>query len=284
MTAPETDDITPPRDPAVFARRKRGLGAAAIAALCLVCIAVGFAGARTFKVFDSGADPAPVAPVAALPLDSPSPAAPTQDRLPVIPLAESAARPDLEARIARLESDRRRANAAAGAALAASALSEAAQSSRPFEGELLAVEQALPMSAEVRALRPLAETGVPSRAALAADFGAVAARASIEAKAPRKGAGIVDRLLYSLSAIVTVRRIGSIEGDSPDAVLARAERQVAEGDLAAALTTLRALPPRAADAIAPWRVRAQQRLSLDRSLSSIRAQAISALTSGGDQP
>ena len=77
--------------------------------------------------------------------------------------------------------------------------------------------------------------------------------------------------------MVTLRRVGSVTGDSPDAVLSLAERQVGEGDLDGALTTLRRLPPPALEALAPWRVRAQQRVTVDRTLSAIRAEALADL-------
>ena len=96
-----------------------------------------------------------------------------------------------------------------------------------------------------------------------------------------EGAGVVERILHALSGIVSIRRIGETTGNTPDAILARAERQAVEGDLAGALSTLRALPPGAANAMAPWRARAQQRVALDQHLANIRAQALADLASAG---
>lgn len=288
MTAQDTDDITPPRDPAVFARRGPGLGVVAIVALCLVCVILGFAGAQIAGMFRDKA--APAASPAAVPSTVPEALIPAPYAPPLAgpvsaaPVTTSNVEA-IEARLAQVEIGQRRTLAAAGAALAASSLAEAAQTSQPFEAELAALERVLPLSADARALRPLAESGVPSRAALDAEFSDVAARASVEARAPGEGAGFLDRFLYSLSAVVTVRRVGSTVGDSPDAVLARAESQVAEGDIAGALTTLKALPAKSTRAVAPWRARALQRLALDRALSTIRAQALAELTvSGGVRP
>ena len=127
----------------------------------------------------------------------------------------------------------------------------------------------------------MAETGVPSRAALAAEYADIAARASTAAREPGEGAGVVDRILHALSGIVSIRRISDTTGNSPDAILARAERQAAEGDLVGALSTLRALPPGAANAMNAWKVRAQQRVALDQHLANIRAQALADLASAG---
>ncbi|MDO9336887.1 MAG: mitofilin family membrane protein [Caulobacter sp.] len=282
MTAPDTDDITPPRDPAAFGRpRGRGIGIAAVAALCVVCVALGFAGsqiAERLGAKDPAApqiDPAPQAlERPARPASPPLPLAGAPSAAPVVASGYG----DLEARLANVEASQQRTLSAAGAALAATGLAEAAQTSRPFESELAALERLLPLSPDARALRPMAETGVPSRAALSAEFGAIAARASTAARQPGEGAGIVDRILHALSAVVSIRRVGETSGGAPDAILARAERQTAEGDLVGALATLRTLPAGAAAATAEWRGRAQQRVALDQHLANIRTQALSDLT------
>ena len=281
MTAPDTDDIIPPRDPADFGRRRgRGATIVAVSALVLVSVALGFGAAQFADRVNAPRSPPAAAPTVGVPpaLDTAPPAAtPPLAGAPSDAPVTSSGLEALDARVARLEDGQRRTLSAAGAALAAGALAEAAQTSRPFEAELAALEQVMPLSADVRALRPLAETGAPSRAALAAEFSAAAARASVEARAPGEGASIGDRLLHALSRVVTIRRVGSTTGNSPDAVLARPERQAAEGDLAGALNTLRALPPRAADAMGAWRARALQRVTLDRHLANIRAQALADL-------
>ncbi|MDB5472256.1 MAG: hypothetical protein JWR84_3816 [Caulobacter sp.] len=284
MTAQDTDDITPPRDPAAFARpRGRGIGIVAIAALCVICVALGFAGS---KIADwlSPKDPAAPQTVAAIPpsLDRPVGAqAPDLAGAPSVAPVTATNYDDLEARLATVEASQQRTLSAAGAALAAAGLAEAAQTSRPFEAELAALERVLPLSPDARALRPMAESGVPSRAALAAEYADIAARASTAAREPGEGAGVVDRILHALSGIVSIRRVSETTGNAPDAVLARAERQAAEGDLVGAVNSLRALPPGAATAMNAWKARAQQRVALDQHLANIRAQALSDLASAG---
>jgi hypothetical protein len=61
--------------------------------------------------------------------------------------------------------------------------------------------------------------------------------------------------------------------------LARAERQVEDGDLDRALRTLDRLPPAARDAMAPWRNRAERRAEIDRSAQALRARALQTLAS-----
>ena len=184
----------------------------------------------------------------------------------------------LKTRVQRLEAGRHDLAQAAGAALAAAALSQAASSSRPFAGELAAMEAALPDSADLRALRPLAQAGASTTAALAAEFSDAAARAAVASRARARGTGILARIAQAFAAIVTVRRVDRTEGGGIDAVLARAGRRVDDGDLEGALAELAALPPAGQDALAGWRTRAGKRLEIDRRLASLRLQALAQLS------
>lgn len=279
-TAPDPAEITPPTDPARYGRRRAfGVAFWAVAALVVVVFAVGVAGARLWPRI-TGADPAApaVGDQAALPLADP--AAPRLSAAPVLPAAPpetSAEITALQARVAALEAGQTRTVNAAAAALAAASLAEATQGSGPFETELAALERLMPLSAEIRGLKTYAETGAPSRAALAAEFDSAAARASTAARDPGERGGFFARLRHALSSIVTIRQVGSTVGGAPDAVLARANAAVAEGDVAGALHILRDLPPASAKAMAPWQLRAQQRVAVDRQVAAIRAQAIADL-------
>jgi len=278
-TAPDPAELTPPTDPARYGRRRAfGVAFWAVLALVVVVFAVGVAGARLWPKI-SGATPdaqAPgVQPVLSLPdLGLTRPADPPAPLATPEPSAEITA---LQDRVAALETGQARTVNAALAALAAASLAEATQGSGPFDAELAALERLMPLSAEVRALKPYAEGGAPSRAALAAEFDAAAAKASIAARDPGETGGFLERLRHALSSIVTIRQVGSTTGDAPDAVLARADAAVAEGDVAGALTLLRALPPKAAQAMAPWQARALQRVAVDRQVAAIRARALSDL-------
>ncbi len=78
-------------------------------------------------------------------------------------------------------------------------------------------------------------------------------------------------------------RVGDLSGDSVDALLARAERQVEDGDLDHALRTLDRLPAKARDAIGDWRTRAERRAEIDRNAAALRARALQALAAAGGQ-
>ena len=78
---------------------------------------------------------------------------------------------------------------------------------------------------------------------------------------------------------MSLRRVGDLSGDGVDAVLARAGRQVDDGDLDRALRTLDRLPPGARDAMAPWRGRAERRAEIDRNAAALRSRALQTLAS-----
>ena len=281
-TAPDPAELTPPTDPARYGRRRAfGVAFWAVLALVVVVFAVGFAGARLWPRLSGAAPvdpPTGVQPVLTLPdLGLSRPAAPPPAPTPLASPEPSAEITALQDRVAALEAGQTRTVNAAAAALAAASLAEATQGSGPFDAELAALERLMPLSAEVRALKPYAEGGAPSRAALAAEFDTAAEKASIAARDPGETGGFLARLRHALSSIVVIRQVGSTAGDAPDAVLARADAALAEGDVAGALTLLRGLPPKAAQAMTPWQSRALQRVAVDRQVAAIRSRAISDL-------
>jgi hypothetical protein len=226
----------------------------------------------------------PPPPPAAAPAPPP---APRPAALPVVP-APPVVAPDtvaaLNARIAALESEGARTSQAAAAALAAAELIDAAQGSRPFGRELAALRAAAPEVTGLTALGRLAELGAPSRTALAAAYPAYAARAASRARKPAEGAGLGERLAYSMTRVVSVRRVDETAGTTPDARLARAEAALNEGEVQVALQALDGLPPRAERALAPWRAGAERRAEIDREVAALRRRAVQALAQRGGGP
>jgi hypothetical protein len=95
----------------------------------------------------------------------------------------------------------------------------------PYASELETYTAIAP-EGEAEALAPLeanANSGVPSRAALAAEAPEVASRivAATTRQAGDGGGGIIDNLMASARSLVVVRPVGSVEGDGPDAIAAR---------------------------------------------------------------
>ena len=286
--APEPAELTAPdlpRDPADYAAYRPRLPISfwlmlAFGFICVIAgVVIGRYGARLFPVKPpAAASSAPAQTSAAegsmadpsfAAIPSGAPLGPASTPQGPEPAAVSA----LNGRIDALVLNQHRAASAAGAALAASELGEAAQSSRPFADQLAALDPILPDSSALRALRPLASQQTPSRAALAADFALEADHVAVASRAPPKGSSLFKRLVHTLAAVLTIRRVDKLTGDSPDAVLARAQRQVDDGDLEDALTTLADLPAAGQDAIAAWRARAARRVEIDRLIAAIRQGA-----------
>lgn len=280
-----SDQLSAPRDPGSYSRRRSsGLGVGALVLFGVACVAGGYGLARFGPALPELYPDKPragavseTAPLAVLPA-APAETAP----LPIAaapPVVAPDATPDaaLSQRLDVLEADRSRLASASASALAASALLQAAQGSRPFATEVKALAAIAP-SLDLRALQADAERGAPSRAALAASFPDYAARAASAARAPGDGAGVLARVGHALSRVVALRRVGEVPGNGPDAILARAERQIEDGDVVGALATLDTLPADAKDALGPWRDRAERRAKIDREIARIRAQALQDLS------
>jgi hypothetical protein len=282
-SAPDPADVTGPdlpRDPADYAPRRRGLGAAfwamiAFGVFCAVAgLIVGRYGPRLFPVRPKPAASAP--PAAASPPAPATPPAPAAVLAPP-PAAPAPPAPDVAVlgdRLDHLQVGQQRIATAAAASLAAAELSEAAQSAQPFAGQLASLQRLLPASADLAALRPLAQSGAPGRAALAAQFAPLADRAALAARAPGEEAGVTDRLRHLMASIFVLRRIDRTSGNDPDAILARAQRLADDGDLAGALAQTDTLPPAGREALADWRERARRRVDIDRLVAGIRAGAL----------
>ena len=160
---------------------------------------------------------------------------------------------------------------------------------RPFAAELRTVQDIAVndpamwerLQSLVDTLSPLAEAGVPTRSQLAAGFpGTAIARA---AEADLAGSLIEDapwwqRLMHRISEVVTVRPVGGdVVGDGPLERLARAEADLLEGDLVAAMREVEGITGTAATLAGDWLAQAKARVAVDEAataLSELSARAL----------
>ena len=165
----------------------------------------------------------------------------------------------------------------AGLLLAVGQLRAASSSDQPFPAELAALgalgdgdREIAPL---VAALAPLASTGVATAPALRSNFGVVAAAILRALDAPAD-AGWLSQAFAEVKSLVSVRRVGGdISGDDPEAVLARAEAQLARGDVAAAVALVDGLG--LDDTVAPdWRAKARDRATVDSGLADLTEVAL----------
>ena len=127
-------------------------------------------------------------------------------------------------------------------AIAAASLKSAIDRGGSFMSELEAFASVVPDDPSVPELRDLAASGVPSRSKLIEGFADAASKAIAAADPVDPDAGLVNRLMSSALSVVKVRKVGDIEGDSAEAIAARAEARLLDGDLDAALAEWNALP------------------------------------------
>ena len=163
------------------------------------------------------------------------------------------ARAEAEARIAEAErqaelTERQQALVDVRAAL---------ESGQPF-ADALAVPSGSGLTVPA-ALSDVAADGVPTLAALQANFPDTARAALATAREETAGETVGDRLGAFLEAQLGTRSLAPREGDSPDAVLSRAEAAVRDGRLTDAVAELDALPDAARTELEGWVSRATTR-------------------------
>jgi hypothetical protein len=151
---------------------------------------------------------------------------------------------EMQAQIAALKQE---AGAQTGAsnvaqAIAAAGLKAAIDRGGAFASELETFATVAPASPELEQLKNLAASGVPSKAELSAAFGKAADAMLAAAQTIDPNAGLFARLTASAKGLVRSRPVGVIEGDSPEALVARMEAALGKGDLDAALAEAEKLP------------------------------------------
>jgi uroporphyrinogen-III synthase len=163
----------------------------------------------------------------------------------------------------------------------AARLSAAVESGLPFATDLALLTPLAQGDAKLTesatALLAYAQNGVASRAALVAEFPAVAKAALADDLADDS---FGERLLGKVRALVSLRRVGNdVEGDGTEAKLARAEAALEAGDLAKAVALVKTLPPPTARATAGWLSRAEANLAAKQAADQISSQAVTLLGS-----
>ncbi len=175
----------------------------------------------------------------------------------------------LEAENAALKNATRQSPAVAGA-VALNAILAAVETGAPFAAELAVVEEAAPAAGALATLRPYADGGAPPMATIRSEFSA-AARAGLATANRVNADGVVERYGARVAGLFNLRPASPQPGESPGAVISRAEYAVDQGDLAAAIAEIETLPPPAQDAMRDWIELAQDRAQINGALSALNA-------------
>jgi hypothetical protein len=183
----------------------------------------------------------------------------------------------LQSRTGALESALDRSVGRAALVASLGTLRATAQSGRPFDAELQTV-RALSVTLEsprlidpLDRLAVLAETGLPTLVGLQRSFSALAGRAA--QGAPSGDETWVGQTLNRVTSLVTVRRTGEVAGQSAEAVVARTERFLEEGDLSRAVAEAAILAGQSVE-VDGWLSRAQRRLDAERALDDLGTQVL----------
>src|SRR5690606_25220709 len=94
-------------------------------------------------------------------------------------------------------------------------------------------------------LKSFGEQGVPSREELVERLPGVVDAILNTVNQPDPDQGMAQRLMSSALSVVKVRRTGDVEGDAPEAIVARMDNALKGGDLPAAATEWEKLPQEA---------------------------------------
>jgi len=128
-------------------------------------------------------------------------------------------------------------------------------SERAFEQDLAIVQKFAgndpAMQQALQNLAPYARSGVLSKETLQKEFRGIAADI-VMAKLRGEDAGVRERVLDRLGKYAKVRKVDDIQGDSVDAVVARAEKMLDQGNVRGAIQELQTLEGAPAETAQPW--------------------------------
>ena len=163
------------------------------------------------------------------------------------------------------------------AAVAATALRAAVDRGGAFAAELENLAAVQPDAPAIAALRSFAASGVPTRQALTVEF-EEAAQAMVAASEPvDPDATLLTKLMDSAKGLVKVRPIGTLEGDSAAARIARIGEALGKSDDVAVSTKFAALPASSRSAGAAFMERFNARAEADRLIEeAVRAASLKA--------
>ena len=162
-------------------------------------------------------------------------------------------------------------------ALEVAGLKRAIERGDSYARELESAKRAAGGALDLTALDRSSATGVPPLGALVQEFKHVSA-AALDAESTPAEASVLDRLMAGARSVVRVRKTQYAPEDaSAEAVLARMEAALKDGNLGEALAQGKRLPPKAAAAVAGWLSRLEARFAADRAVAEVEARLKSSL-------
>lgn len=186
------------------------------------------------------------------------------------------ARATSDARLASMQEklDAPRQDLSMAKAIAISSLKTAIDRGGPFLGELDTLSGISPDDPVIATLRPFAPMGIPARSELIRRFPGVADAILSAINQPAESANWSERLMASAMSIVKVRPVGNIEGESPEAIVARMEEKLRNGDLRGAAIEWQSLPQPGKTISAEFAKNLEDRVTIETAVNAALANAV----------
>ncbi|MGA3301827.1 MAG: hypothetical protein ABSC72_00890 [Methylovirgula sp.] len=159
-------------------------------------------------------------------------------------------------------------------AILAGNLRRKVEAGAPFADELAALENRGVDKEKLAALAPLADSGVPSGAALAKQFATLAPQLFASGPEPK---GIVARLVHDLRHLIRIRKIGDTQGADLPSQVARIQAALNAGKFEDADREWSALPDAAKAQTQEFGQSLEQRVTAEAAAQSVEAEAFAAL-------
>ena len=103
------------------------------------------------------------------------------------------------------------------------------------------------------------------------------ARQALTAERISDAENIFAQLWNSFASLISIRRVGNVEGNDSGARIARAEAALGRDDLATAADEMDALEGAASQSAGPWLEDARARLAIDGAIAGINARIVQML-------
>lgn len=190
--------------------------------------------------------------------------------------------PQLQSRVdqiaqaqSRFQSDSK----AVALAMALYNLRRAADEGKPFTEELQAISTMAPMPLDLEALEAHGDQGVRNLEQLQAEF-ETASNAAIDAENLPEDETLASNIWSKAKSLVRIRRKGNVEGETTRAILARAQYQLENNNLAGAIKEAEQIEGAAAGQIEPWLTQAKAHLAAEDALAQLETKLLTAV--GGE--
>ena len=184
---------------------------------------------------------------------------------------EGALKSEIDSKASRAEESRRTLML-----LAVGQLQRETRSSNPFDGSMKQVSAVADgkFADLIGTLQPIAADGAPTVATLRQEFGSIASDITQTARLPSDETWY-GKALHRIASAIRFRRVDDNDSADVDAVVARAERNLADSNLAGAVAEVESLQGAAAEVAAPWLEKAKRRLAVEGAITGL-LQAVTA--------